>query len=109
MRLTQTDVLMIGPGSSSRAARLARGLKVLMLEKGRHIDPSKDFGRLRTRATWCGTSVCLGQHLNLTYAQALGGVEVLRMVAPRAPSAVLSAGSDGVCGRPASGAARPLL
>jgi choline dehydrogenase-like flavoprotein len=95
MRRTQTDVLVIGSGfgAAAPALRLAQaGLGVLMIEKGRHIDPSTDFQQTQDpRYLMQYLKSASGGNLSLTYAEALGGGSgFYEMVALRAPSAVFN-------------------
>jgi choline dehydrogenase-like flavoprotein len=93
MRTDTTDVLVIGSGfgAAAPALRLAQaGFRVLMLEKGRHIDPYRDFRQTQDpRYLLQYLKSLSGENLNLTYAEALGGGSgFYEMVALRAPSAV---------------------
>jgi choline dehydrogenase-like flavoprotein len=91
MQTLETDVLVIGSGfgAAAPALRLAEaGFRVLIVEKGPHIDPRQDFRQtqdpkyLLTYLTGMG-----GDHLNLTYAEAMGGGSgFYEMVSLRAPS-----------------------
>lgn len=93
MRTDWTDVLVIGSGfgAAAPALRLARaGFQVTMLEKGRHIDPYKDFRQTQDpRYLLQYLKSLSGENLNLTYAEGLGGGSgFYEMVALRAPSVV---------------------
>ncbi len=93
MRTDWTDALIIGSGfgAAAPALRLAQaGVRVMMLEKGRHIDPYKDFRQTQDpRYLLRYLKSLSGENLNLTYAEALGGGSgFYEMVALRAPSAV---------------------
>src|SRR2546427_6636801 len=89
----ETDALIIGTGfgAAAPALRLAQaGLKVTLLEKGPRIDPFKDFRQTSdpeyVMRYLKGLS---GDHLALTYAEALGGGSgFYEMVSLRAPSRV---------------------
>lgn len=93
MSVIHTDVLVIGTGfgAAAPALRLAQaGLRVLMLEKGPHINPFKDF-----RQTQDPTYILRyikglsGDHINFTFAEGLGGGSgFYEMVSLRAPSLV---------------------
>ena len=91
MRTMATDVLVIGSGfgGAALALRLARaGLRVIMIEKGPHIDHRRDFRQTQDprylRTYIKGLS---GDHLHLTYAEGLGGGSgFYEMVSLRAPS-----------------------
>jgi choline dehydrogenase-like flavoprotein len=93
MRTDWTEVLVIGSGfgAAAPALRLARaGLQVTMLEKGRRIDPYKDFRQTQDpRYLLQYLKSLSGENLNLTYAEGLGGGSgFYEMVALRAPSLV---------------------
>jgi choline dehydrogenase-like flavoprotein len=93
MRTTEIDVLVIGSGfgAAAPALRLAHaGADVLMIEKGKHIDPTKDFRQTQDpRYLSQYLKSVSGEHLNLTYAEALGGGSgFYEMVALRAPAVV---------------------
>ncbi len=90
MHTVQTDVLIIGTGfgAAAPALRLAEaGAKVIMVEKGPRVETAafrqtSDPRYLRTYIK--GTP---GDHLSLTYAEALGGGSgFYEMVSLRAPS-----------------------
>lgn len=93
MRTELTDVLVVGSGfgAAAPALRLAQaGMRVLMIEKGRHLDRTKDFRQTQDpRYLLTYLKSAAGRNLNLTYAEALGGGSgFYEMVALRAPSAV---------------------
>jgi choline dehydrogenase-like flavoprotein len=88
---TETDVLVIGSGfgAAAVALRLAlAGQRVLVIEKGPHIDPYTDFRQtqdpqylLRYLKSLSGSSIAT------TFAEALGGGSgFYEMVSLRAPS-----------------------
>ncbi len=91
MSVRHTDVLVIGSGfgAAAPALRLAQaGVRVVMIEKGPHIDHESDF-----RQTQDPTYILKyiksfsGDHLGLTYAEGLGGGSgFYEMVSLRAPS-----------------------
>ena len=91
METVRTDVLVIGSGfgAAAPALRLAEaGLAVTMIEKGPHIDHTRDFRQTQDPQYLLkylhGLS---GDHLSLTYAEALGGGSgFYEMVSLRAPS-----------------------
>lgn len=97
-----TDVLVIGTGfgAAAPALRLARaGFAVTMLEKGPHIDPSADFRQTQDpRYITRYLKSLSGDHLGLTYAEAMGGGSgFYEMVSLRAPTAAfeqVDAGGD---------------
>ena len=89
----ETDALIIGTGfgAAAPALRLAQaGVKVTLLEKGPRIDPFKDFRQTSDPAYVLRYLKGLsGDHLGLTYAEALGGGSgFYEMVSLRAPSIV---------------------
>ena len=91
MRTVTTDVLIVGSGfgAAAPALRLARaGFRVLVVEKGPRLDPSRDFRQTQDpgylRRYLKGIA---GDGLNVTYAEALGGGSgFYEMVSLRAPS-----------------------
>lgn len=93
MTVTTTDVLVIGTGfgAAAPALRLAQaGLRVVMLEKGPHINPFKDFRQTQDPKYILRYIKGLsGDHVNFTYAEGLGGGSgFYEMVSLRAPSLV---------------------
>jgi len=91
MALRATDVLAIGTGfgAAAPALRLAQaGLRVTMIEKGPHIDHTADFRQTQDpRYVLKYIKGLSGDHLNLTYAEGLGGGSgFYEMVSLRAPS-----------------------
>lgn len=93
MSIRQTDVLVVGTGfgAAAPALRLAEaGLRVVMIEKGLHIDPRADFRQTQDPQYLLKYIRSLsGDHLNLTYAEGLGGgSSFYEMVSLRAPSQV---------------------
>lgn len=91
MKTTDTDVLIIGTGfgGAAPALRLAEaGFRVTMIEKGPRIDPYKDFRQTQDPKYLLSYLKGLsGDHLSLTYAEALGGGSgFYEMVSLRAPS-----------------------
>ncbi len=92
MRTVETDVLVIGSGfgAMAPALRLAEaGFSVTVVEKGPHIDPYTDFRQTQDPTYILRYLKSLpGDHLSLTYAEALGGGSgFYEMVSLRAPSA----------------------
>jgi len=93
MSVAHTDVLVIGTGfgAAAPALRLAQaGLRVVMLEKGPHINPFTDFRQTQDPKYILryikGVS---GDHVGFTYAEGLGGGSgFYEMVSLRAPSLV---------------------
>src|SRR4051794_21675165 len=88
-----TDFLVIGSGfgAAAPALRLAQaGYQVTVLEKGRRIDPFKVFRQTSDPEYLMRYLKGLsGDHLSLTYAEALGGGSgFYEMVSLRAPSLV---------------------
>lgn len=95
MRTTETEVLVIGSGfgAAAPALRLAQaGLEVLVIEKGKHIDPTQDFRQTQDpRYLLQYLKSASGPQLNLTFAEGLGGGSgFYEMVALRAPSAAFA-------------------
>ena len=93
MRVIHTDVLVIGSGfgAAAPALRLAQaGVRVVMLEKGPHINPFTDFRQTQDPKYILRYIKGLsGDHLNFTYAEGLGGGSgFYEMVSLRAPSLV---------------------
>ncbi|MGE5144787.1 MAG: GMC oxidoreductase [Acidobacteriota bacterium] len=93
MGVIHTDVLVIGTGfgAAAPALRLAQaGLRVIVLEKGPHISPCKDFRQTQDPKYILRYIKGLsGDHLNFTYAEGLGGGSgFYEMVSLRAPSLV---------------------
>jgi choline dehydrogenase-like flavoprotein len=91
MRTVQTDFLIVGSGfgAAAPALRLAEaGHRVTLVEKGPHIDPLRDFRMTQDPHYLTRYLKCLpGEHLGLTYAEALGGGSgFYEMVSLRAPS-----------------------
>jgi choline dehydrogenase-like flavoprotein len=91
VRITDTDVLVIGSGfgGAAFALRLAQaGFGVTVLEKGPHIDPRADFRQTQDPKYLLRYLKSLsGDHLSLTHAEALGGGSgFYEMVSLRAPS-----------------------
>lgn len=91
MSIRHTDVLVVGTGfgAAAPALRLAEaGLRVVMIEKGSHIDPRADFRQTQDPQYLLKYLHSLsGDHLNLTYAEGLGGgSSFYEMVSLRAPS-----------------------
>ena len=92
MRVVKTDVLVIGSGfgAAAPALRLSRaGHQVIVVEKGPRIDPLRDFRQTQDPAYIRRyLKGLIGDRLNLTYAEALGGGSgFYEMVSLRAPSA----------------------
>ena len=90
MTYIDTDVLIIGSGfgAAAPALRLAQaGFRVVMVEKGPRIDPLRDFRQTQDPKYLLRYLKGLsGDHLNLTYAEALGGGSgFYEMVSLRAP------------------------
>jgi choline dehydrogenase-like flavoprotein len=86
-----TDVLIVGSGfgAAAPALRLSRaGLRVLVVEKGPHLDPDRDFRQTQDPHYVRRYLKSLpGDRLNVTYAEALGGGSgFYEMVSLRAPS-----------------------
>ncbi|HEY2805328.1 MAG TPA: GMC family oxidoreductase [Gemmatimonadales bacterium] len=95
MRTERTDVLIIGTGfgAAAPALRLASaGLTVTMIEKGPHIDPFTDFRQTQDpRYIMRYLHSLTGDHLGLTYAEALGGGSgFYEMVSLRAPTSAFA-------------------
>ena len=93
MSVIHTDVLVIGSGfgAAAPALRLAQaGARVVMLEKGPHINPFTDFRQTQDPKYILRYIKGLsGEHLNFTYAEGLGGGSgFYEMVSLRAPSLV---------------------
>src|ERR1051325_8375452 len=93
MSVVHSDVLVIGTGfgAAAPALRLAQaGLRVVMLEKGPHINPFKDFRQTQDpRYILRYIKGLSGDHVNFTYAEGLGGGSgFYEMVSLRAPSLV---------------------
>lgn len=91
MQTITTDVLVIGTGfgGAAPALRLAEaGFRVTMIERGPYVDPSRDFRQTQDPKYLLTYLRSLsGDHLNLTYAEALGGGSgFYEMVSLRAPS-----------------------
>ena len=91
MSIRHVDVLVVGTGfgAAAPALRLAQaGLRVVMIEKGLHIDPRKDFRQTQDPQYLLKYIRSLsGDHLNLTYAEGLGGGSgFYEMVSLRAPT-----------------------
>ena len=91
MFIRHADVLVVGTGfgAAAPALRLAQaGLRVVMLEKGSHIDPRADFRQTQDPQYLLKYLRSLsGDHLNLTYAEGLGGgSSFYEMVSLRAPT-----------------------
>jgi len=87
-----TDVLIVGTGfgAAAPALRLAEaGFRVTMIEKGPRIDPARDFRQTQDpRYILRYLKALSGDHLGLTYAEALGGGSgFYEMVSLRAPTA----------------------
>jgi choline dehydrogenase-like flavoprotein len=77
MRTRRTDVLVIGSGfgAAAPALRLAEaGMEVTIVEKGPQIDPLRDFRMTQDPQYYTRyLKSAPGEHLGLTYAEALGG------------------------------------
>lgn len=91
MRTLETDVLIVGSGfgAAAPALRLSRaGFRVLLVEKGPEIDPSRDLRQTQDpRYLMRYIKGLAGDRLNLTYAEGLGGGSAFyEMVSLRAPS-----------------------
>lgn len=91
MQTIRTDVLVIGTGfgGAAPALRLAEaGFRVVMLEKGPSVDPRRDFRQTQDpKYLLTYLKSMSGEHLGLTYAEALGGGSgFYEMVSLRAPS-----------------------
>lgn len=91
MGVIHTDVLVIGSGfgAAAPALRLAEaGARVVMLEKGPHINPFKDFKQTQDPKYILRYIKGLsGDHLSFTYAEGLGGGSgFYEMVSLRAPT-----------------------
>ena len=92
MRRYDTDVLVIGTGfgAAAPALRLAQaGYRVVMIEKGPRLHQYADFEHTQDPRYYLKYLKSLsGDHLSLTYAEALGGgsgfAEMGRGRAPRA-------------------------
>ena len=100
MARVKTDVLIIGSGfgAAAPALRLAHaGLRVTLIEKGPRIDPFKDFRQTSDpRYLLRYLKGLSGDHLAVTYAEALGGGSgFYEMVSLRAPSLAFDQ-TDGV-------------
>jgi choline dehydrogenase-like flavoprotein len=88
-----TDVLVIGTGfgAAAPALRFAQaGFRVTMIEKGPRIDPFADFRQTQDpRYILQYLHSLTGDHLGLTYAEAMGGGSgFYEMVSLRAPSRI---------------------
>ena len=95
MRTVSTDVLIVGTGfgAAAPALRLAEaGLRVTMVEKGPRIDPYGDFRQTQDpRYIRRYLKSVSGDHLGLTFAEALGGGSgFYEMVSLRAPTAAFA-------------------
>ncbi len=91
METVTTDVLVIGSGFGGAAPALrlaAAGFRVTMIEKGPFIDPRRDFRQTQDPKYLLTYLKSLsGEHLSLTYAEALGGGSgFYEMVSLRAPT-----------------------
>jgi len=91
MRTIQTEILIVGSGfgAAAPALRLAEaGHHVTLVEKGPHLDPMTDFRMTQDPHYVTRYLKSLhGEHLGLTYAEALGGGSgFYEMVSLRAPS-----------------------
>jgi choline dehydrogenase-like flavoprotein len=90
MRTVKTDVLVIGSGfgAFAPALRLARaGLRVIMVEKGPAVDTQVFRQTQDPKYITRYLKGLSGEHLNLTYAEALGGGSgFYEMVSLRAPT-----------------------
>lgn len=91
MRTVTTDVLIVGSGfgAAAPALRLSRaGYSVLLVERGPHLDPDRDFRQTQDPGYLRHYLKSLaGDQVNLTYAEALGGGSgFYEMVSLRAPS-----------------------
>jgi len=100
MSVIHTEVLVIGTGfgAVAPALRLAQaGLRVLMLEKGPHINPFKDFRQTQDpRYILRYIKGLSGDHVNFTFAEGLGGGSgFYEMVSLRAPSLVFQQRDEG--------------
>ena len=86
-----TDVLIIGTGfgGAAPALRLANsGFKTIVLEKGPHIDPQKDF-KMSQNPKYVTKYIksLKGDNLSLNYVEGLGGGSgFYEMVSLRTPS-----------------------
>jgi enediyne biosynthesis protein E9 len=92
MRTVRTDVLIIGSGfgAAAPALRLAEaGLRVVLVEKGPHLDPGKDFRMTQDPHYYTRYLKSLSsERIGLTYAENLGGGSAFyEMASIRAPSA----------------------
>lgn len=92
MRTVHTDVLIIGSGfgAAAPALRLAdAGFRVVLVEKGPHLDPARDFRMTQDPHYYTRYLKSLSsERLGLTYAEALGGGSAFyEMASIRAPSA----------------------
>lgn len=91
----KTDVLIVGSGFGAAAPALrltSAGLNVLMIEKGKHIDPDKDFKMTQDpKYLLQYLKGAESDAISFTYAEALGGGSgFYEMVSLRAPSKVFS-------------------
>lgn len=91
MRTIVTDVLIVGSGfgAAAPALRLSRaGYRVVIVEKGPALDPHREFRQTQDPGYVTQYIKGLsGDHLNATYAEALGGASgFYEMVSLRTPS-----------------------
>lgn len=99
MRTLYTDALIVGSGfgAAAPALRLSEaGAKVTVVEKGPRLRPVEDFKQTQDPNYVRKYLKSLpGDHLNLTYAEALGGASAFyEMVSLRAPSKVFEQADD---------------
>lgn len=90
--IQQTEVLVIGSGfgAAAPALRLAeRGVPVLMIEKGNHIIPARDFRQTSDPQYLTNyLKTCSGDNVSFIFAEGYGGGSgFYEMVSLRAPAA----------------------
>lgn len=93
MRTIETEVLVIGSGfgAAAPALRLSEaGFNVLMIEKGKYVEPENDFKQTQDPKYFLEYLKGLsGSNIKFTYAEALGGGSgFYEMVSLRAPSKI---------------------
>jgi enediyne biosynthesis protein E9 len=93
MKTAETEFLIIGSGfgAAAPALRLSEaGFNVLMIEKGKYIEPEKDLKQTQDPKYFLEyLKTVSGNNIGFTYAEAYGGGSAFyEMVSLRAPSAV---------------------
>jgi choline dehydrogenase-like flavoprotein len=99
MRKLKTEVLIVGSGFGAAAPALRfseNGFKVLMIEKGKNIDPEKDFRMTQDPKYLLKYLKGVGsKNIGFTFTEALGGGSgFYEMVSLRGPSKVFSLRSE---------------